>query len=105
MDYSQPLVGGISVHSTPARQIGKVQLLGGSTRVWSCSCRSRVQTRVLCSRASSLQPVNTHDSAHLSCHPSDRHDPSARANAAAARILARSFQLRVYASLYPVAAV
>jgi len=30
MDYNQPLVGGLSVHSTPARQIAKFQLPGGS---------------------------------------------------------------------------
>ena len=31
MDYNQPLVGGLSVHSTPARQIDNVLLPGGST--------------------------------------------------------------------------
>ena len=31
IDYNQPLVGGLSVHSTPARQIAKFQLPGGST--------------------------------------------------------------------------
>ena len=28
IDYNQPLVGGLSVHSTPARQIAKFQLPG-----------------------------------------------------------------------------
>jgi hypothetical protein len=31
IDYSQPLVGGLSVHSTPARQIDNLSLPGGST--------------------------------------------------------------------------
>ena len=30
MDYNQPLVGGPSVHPTPAMQIGNLQLTGGS---------------------------------------------------------------------------
>ena len=31
IDYNQPLLGGLSVHYTPARQICNLQLLGGST--------------------------------------------------------------------------
>eukprot|EP00966_Prymnesium_polylepis_P042624 990387-Prymnesium_polylepis.1 len=31
IDYNQPLVGGLSVRSTPARQIYNLQLVGGST--------------------------------------------------------------------------
>eukprot|EP00966_Prymnesium_polylepis_P203423 4712797-Prymnesium_polylepis.1 len=35
--YNQPLVGGLSVHPTPARQIGNLSLAGGST-LWSVDC-------------------------------------------------------------------
>eukprot|EP00966_Prymnesium_polylepis_P228393 5286156-Prymnesium_polylepis.1 len=31
IDYNQPLAGGLSVHSTPARQIHNVSLPGGSS--------------------------------------------------------------------------
>jgi hypothetical protein len=35
IDYSQPLVGGLRVHSTPATQIANFQLTGGSrSYVW-----------------------------------------------------------------------
>ena len=55
MDYNQPLVGGPSVHPTPATQIGNLQLDGGSSveRVaYKLHCMRRPYTVLLtCARA------------------------------------------------------
>ena len=42
MDYNQPLVGGPSVHPTPATQIGHLSLAGGSKA--DSQTRSRLRT-------------------------------------------------------------
>ena len=65
MLYNQPLVGGLSVHWTPARHIHNLLLPGGSTRCQPLLCdiaarfiavrrRRRVDRRVSCSVVSSF---------------------------------------------------
>ena len=44
MDYNQPLVGGPSVHPTPATQIANLQLAGGSISIR----QNYLNTQVIC---------------------------------------------------------
>eukprot|EP00966_Prymnesium_polylepis_P018314 421899-Prymnesium_polylepis.1 len=47
LDYNQPLAGGLSVHSTPARQIGNLSLTGRSTDVATTHESKLVQAATL----------------------------------------------------------